>query len=74
MCPKNKHNGIKIHMYLKGGKIKKTKSVIPSKYLKPYDRDRVLIRAMPGEVIIPKKYVKKITKYLKDEKIKLPNM
>ena len=57
---------------------KKTKTcqneLIPSQYLKKGDSDKVLARLQIGEIVIPKKHVKKITKYLKDEKIKLPNM
>ena len=70
----NKKKGIKIHNYIKGGKIKKTSALIPSQYLKKGDSDKVLARLQIGELVIPKKHVKKITKYLKDEKIKLPNM
>jgi hypothetical protein len=74
MCPKNSHNGIKINTFFKGGKVKNTKNKIPSKFLKPHDKDRVLARLQVGELVIPKKHVKKVSQFLKQSRIKLPNM
>ena len=74
MCPPGSHNGKKIHNFVSGGKVKKTQINIPSPFLKPRDPDRVLVRVMPGELIVPKKHVSKVEKFLKSKKIKLRGM
>jgi hypothetical protein len=74
MCPKNSHNGNKIHNFVKGGKVKKKHINIPKGYLKHGDPDRVLVRVMPGEIVIPKRLTKKVEGFLKKNKIKLPGM
>jgi len=42
--------------------------------LPPDDVDTVLARLQPGEVVIPKKHVPKIKRFLMQNKIYLPNM
>jgi hypothetical protein len=74
MCPPSSHNGNKIHNFVKGGKVKRKMINIPGNLLKPKDKDRVLIRVMPGELVLPLKHVKKVEHFLKSKKIKLPGM
>jgi hypothetical protein len=74
MCPPGSHNGNKIHNFVKGGKVKKKQINISSRFLKPRDPDRVLVRVMPGELIVPKSHVLKVEKFLKSKKIKLRGM
>lgn len=74
MCPPNSHNGLKIHNFVSGGKVKKKNINIPSPFLKKGDPDRVLVRVMPGELIIPKKLTKQVERFLKSKKIKLRGM
>jgi hypothetical protein len=73
MSTPNKYRG-KIHNFVKGGKVKKSHINIPRSLLKPKDNDRVLVRVMPGELIIPNRAVKKVEKFLKSKKIKLRGM
>lgn len=47
---------------------------IPSHVVAEDDPDRVLVRLMPGELVIPTKHVKRVVKYLKSQKISLPRM
>lgn len=42
--------------------------------LKPGDKDQVLARLQPGEVVIPVKYVNKVIPFLKKSNIKLPGI
>jgi hypothetical protein len=54
--------------------VKKSHINIPRSLLKPKDNDRVLVRVMPGELIIPNRAVAKVEKFLKSKKIKLRGM
>lgn len=62
------------HNFVGGGKVSAKHKNIPAKALKPKDPDRVLARLMPGEIVIPVKYVSKVKKMLKQAKIKLPGL
>lgn len=60
--------------FVKGGKVLKKHQNIPKQSLKKGDPDTVYARVQAGELVIPKKHVKKVSAYLKKEKIKLPHM
>ncbi len=65
IVPKNLVNGGKLH--------KKDKN-IPASLVKTGDTDMVLARVQAGELVIPRKHVKKVETFLKSKKIKLPGM
>lgn len=62
------------HNFTKGGTVKTTHKNIPKKLLKNKDQDQVLARLQAGEIVIPKKHVKKVVPLLKKAGIKLPNV
>lgn len=62
------------HNFTKGGKVEPKHKNIPKKLLKDKDPDQVFARLQAGELVIPKKYVKKVVPLLKQAKIKLPNV
>lgn len=47
---------------------------IPDGVLKKNDPDRVLVRLMPGELVVPKKHVPLVSQFLKENGIKLSGM
>lgn len=57
-----------------GEKVKRREINIPKSYLKKGDNDRVLARVMPGELVVPLKYVSLVEQFLKSKKIKLRGM
>jgi hypothetical protein len=57
-----------------GGKVLTSDINIPDGVVAEDDPDRVLTRLMPGELVIPLPHVKRVTKWLKSQKIKLPGM
>lgn len=63
-----------VYNFTRGGRVDKSQVNIDKAQLKIGDPDRVLARLQPGELVIPVKHVKKVTKMLKKEKIKLPGM
>ena len=65
---------IRPYNFVNGGFVKHNQINIPKEVLKPGDEDRVFARLMEGEIVIPTKHVKKVTKFLKENHIKLPNM
>lgn len=65
---------IKPKTFYSGAKLKAKDKNIPSDLVKKQDPDRILIRAAPGELIIPVKHVKKVEQFLKTKKIKLRGM
>jgi uncharacterized cupredoxin-like copper-binding protein len=58
----------------KGGKVSRKHKNIPAKLLHKHDPDQVLARLSAGEIVIPRKHVKKVETFLKAKKIKLPGM
>lgn len=65
---------IRPNNFVSGGMVKDRHINIPRRLLKKGDNDRVYARLMENEIVIPVKYAKKVSKFLKKEKIKLPNM
>ena len=62
------------HDFQAGGSVLNRDQNISKRLLPKGDVDVVLARVQPGEIVIPKKYTRKVTKFLKHEKINLPNM
>jgi len=60
--------------FKKGGKVLKKHQNIPKKALKKGDVDTAYARLQVGELVIPKKHTKKVSKFLKEEGIKLSGM
>lgn len=60
--------------FTKGGKVKASHKNIPKELLKKNDPDQVFARLAEGELVIPKKHVKKVVPMLKKAGIKLPNV
>jgi hypothetical protein len=68
---------VKTKQMTDGGKVKGKKGRPPKEILMKVETkgvDNVPALLQAGEVVIPKKYVKKVSKFLKKEKIHLPNM
>lgn len=65
---------IKSINFVNGGRAKKKHSTIPKQILKVSKVDTILARLQPNEIVIPVKYTKKVKKFLKKEKIKLPGL
>jgi hypothetical protein len=65
---------IKPHNFIHGAKVKKHHKNIPASLVKTGDTDMVLARVQAGELVIPRKHVKKVESFLKSKKIKLPGM
>lgn len=57
-----------------GGMVEQEHVNIPNGILKKDDPDRVLVRLMPGELVIPKKHVGRVAKMLRKKGIILPGM
>ena len=57
-----------------GGRVMHEDVNIPPHVVAENDPDRVLVRLAPGELVIPKKHVKRVVEFLKSQNIKLPNM
>jgi hypothetical protein len=57
-----------------GGMVDASNVNVPVRALAPNDPDRVLVRLMPGELVVPKKHVGQVAKFLKSKKINLPGM
>jgi hypothetical protein len=57
-----------------GGMVDESHVNIPDGILKKDDPDRVLVRLMPGELVIPKKHVSMVASMLKSKGIKLRGM
>lgn len=57
-----------------GGMVNENHQNIPDGVLKKNDKDTVFARLMPGELIIPVKHVKLVSKFLKNRNINLPGM
>lgn len=62
------------HNFIHGAKVKKKHKNIPAALVKTGDTDMVLARVQAGELVIPRKHVKKVESFLKKNKIKLPGM
>jgi len=62
------------HNFVKGAKVQKKHKNIPASLVKTGDTDMVLARVQAGELVIPRKHVKKVEAFLKSKKIKLPGM
>lgn len=60
--------------FRKGGIVKPKHKNIPKSALPKGDVDTAFARLQVGELVIPKKHTKKVSKFLKDNKIKLPGM
>lgn len=67
-------NKIKPTSFKKGGLVKPKHKNIPSSALPKGDVDTAFARLQVGELVIPKKHTKAVSKFLKENKIKLPNM
>jgi hypothetical protein len=65
---------IKSINFINGGFVKKKHSTIPKNMIKVSKKDSVLVRVMPGEIVIPLKHTKKIKQFLKKKNIKLPGL
>lgn len=57
-----------------GGMVNYSDINIPSRVLAEDDPDKVLVRLAPGELVVPKKHVAKVGKYLRRSGILLPGM
>ena len=57
-----------------GGMVAESHVNIPNGILKKDDPDRVLVRLMPGELVVPKKHVSLVSQFLKKNGIKLSGM
>ena len=57
-----------------GGMVSPADVNIPNGVVAEDDPDRVLTRLMPGELVIPLPHVRRVTQFLKRQKIKLPGM
>ena len=62
------------HNFVNGAKVKKHHKNIPASLVRTGDTDMVLARVQAGELVIPRKHVKKVETFLKAKKIKLPGM
>jgi len=62
------------HNFVKGAKVKKHHKNIPASLVKTGDTDMVLCRVQAGELVINKKNVPKVEKFLRSKGIKLPGM
>lgn len=62
------------HNFIKGAKVKKHHKNIPASLVKTGDTDMVLARVQAGELVIPKRHVKKVETFLKSKHIKLRGM
>lgn len=60
--------------FANGGVVHPAHVNIPDGVLKPSDPDRVLVRLMPGELIIPTKHVPMVGSFLRKKGIKLPGL
>ena len=65
---------IEPHNFMRGGAVKTKHKNIPPSLLKHKDPDTVFARLQAGELVIPKKHVKKVVPMLKKAGIKLPNV
>jgi len=61
-------------VFTDGGMVDESHVNIPDGILKKDDPDRVLVRLMPGELVIPKKHVSLVSSMLKSKGIKLRGM
>jgi len=59
-------------VFTDGGMVDESHVNIPDGILKKDDPDRVLVRLMPNELVVPVKHVKKVVKFLKSQGIHLP--
>ena len=59
---------------IKGGKLHKKDKNIPASLVKTGDTDQILARVQAGELVIPRKHVKKVESFLKSKNIRLPGM
>lgn len=71
---KKNNKVIEPHDFMRGGAVKPKHKNIPKELLKNKDPDTVFARLQAGELVIPKKHVKKVIPMLKKAKIKLPNV
>lgn len=62
------------HDFQEGGSVLNRDQNIPKSMLPKNDVDVVLARVQPGEIVIPKKFTRKVAKFLREENIKLPNL
>ena len=65
---------IKPTNFRKGGMVKPKHKNIPKGILPKGDVDTAYARLQVGELVIPKRLTKKVSKFLKDEGIKLSGM
>jgi hypothetical protein len=65
---------VKPYGFANGGMVDESHINIPDGILKKDDPDKVLVRLMPGELIIPKKHVSMISQFLKGKGIRLSGM
>lgn len=62
------------HNFVNGAKVKKHHKNIPASLVKTGDTDMVLARVQAGELVINKKNVPKVEKFLRSKGIILPGM
>lgn len=65
---------IKPHNFVNGAKVKKHHKNIPASLVRTGDTDMVLARVQAGELVINKKNVPKVEKFLRSKGIILPGM
>lgn len=65
---------IKPHNFIKGAKVSKRHKNIPASLVKTGDTDMVLARVQAGELVINRKNVPKVEKFLRSQGIILPGM
>lgn len=63
-----------IPQFVNGGVVLTEMINIPKDSLRKGDEDRVYARLQPGELVIPKKHVNDVVRFLKMENIKLPGI
>lgn len=57
-----------------GGMVMPSDINIPDGVVAEDDPDKVLVRLMPGELVVPLPHVNRVRKFLKSQNIKLPRM
>ena len=62
------------YRFANGGIVSAGQATIPKEFLPPNDTDTVPARLEPGELVIPRKHVPLIKRFLYQNKIYLPNM
>lgn len=75
VLPRTEHiTLLKPRAMVNGGMVSARDVNIPIRALAEDDPDRVLVRLMPGELVVPVKHVPIVRSFLKRRKITLPRM